>query len=105
MGALNEDQERMVKLLKALANPIRLRMIASLSERPKHLYALAKELGLSYPLAYLHLKALRNLGLVREVREESRAEGLPSVKYYMASDFRLLLSPERIREVWGEGDG
>lgn len=91
--------------MKALANPIRLKMIASLSEGPKHLYALAKELGLSYPLAHLHLKALRKLELVREVREKRRVEGLPSVKYYAPSDFRLILSPERIREVWGERDG
>lgn len=91
--------------MKALANPIRLKMIASLLKEPKHLYALAKELGLSYPLAHLHLKALRRLGLVMEVREERKVEGLPSVKYYAPSDFQLILSPERIREVWGEEDG
>ena len=104
MGGLNEDQERMVKVLKALANPIRLRMIASLSERPKHLYALAKELGLSYPLAHLHLKALKKLGLVVEIREERKVEGLPSVKYYAPAPFRLILSPESIKRVWREDD-
>ena len=99
---MSEERERMVRTLKALANPIRLRMIASLSESPKHLYALAKELGLSYPLAHLHLKALRRLGLVREIREERKAEGLPSVKYYAPAPFKLILSPESIREIWEE---
>jgi len=90
----------MVKLLKALSNPIRLKMIASLYEKPKHLYALAKELGLPYPLAHLHLNGLKKLGLVKEIREEKKVKGLPSVKYYAPSDFRLVLTPKNIRDVY-----
>ena len=96
---MNEaQQQEMVKILKALANPIRLRMIASLQEEPKNIYALAKELGLSYPLAHIHLKGLRRLGLVKEVREVEQAEGLPSIKFYAPSDFELILTPESIQE-------
>jgi len=103
---LNEaQQQEMVKVLKALANPIRLRMIASLQGEPKNAYALAKELRISYPLAHLHLKGLRKLGLVREVREVRRAEGMPSIKYYAPSDFELVLTPERIREVFRNESG
>jgi ArsR family transcriptional regulator len=90
----------MVKVLKALANPIRLKMIASLYDEPKHLYALAKELGLPYPLAHLHLNGLKKLGLVKEIREEKKVKGLPSVKYYAPSEFKLVLTPESIRDIY-----
>ena len=99
--ALNEtEQKRMVKVLKALANPIRLKMIASLYEKPKNVYDLAKELDLPYPLAHLHLKSLKILRLVKEVREERRVEGMPTVKYYAPSDFEFYLTPKSIRELY-----
>lgn len=98
---MNEDEsQQMVKKLKALANPLRLKMIASLYEKPKCIYTLAKELNLPYPLAHLHLNGLKKLGLVREVREEKKREGLPSVKYYAPTDFKLILTPKEIRELF-----
>jgi ArsR family transcriptional regulator len=100
---LNEIGNReMVKMLKALANPIRLRMIASLNDNPKNVYALAKELNLPYPLAYLHLDGLKKLGLVKEIREEKKVEKLPSIKYYAPSDFRLVLTPQNIQKMFGD---
>lgn len=103
---MNEaQQQEMVKILKALANTIRLRMIASLHEEPKNIYALAKELGLSYPLAHIHLKGLRKLGLVKEVREVQQAEGLPSIKFYAPSNFELILTPENIRRKFQKKSG
>lgn len=92
----------MVKVLKALANPIRLRMIALLHKEPKNIYALAKEMGLPYPLAHLHLKGLKKLGLVKEVKTEQKVKGLPSVKYYAPSEFQLVLTPESIRKLYTE---
>lgn len=104
---MNEHaRDEMVKTLKVLANPIRLKMIASLSEKPKHVYALAKELRLPYPLAYLHLDGLKKQGLVKEVREEKKVKGLPSVKYYAPSDFKFVLTPDNIRVLFkGKGRG
>lgn len=93
-------QQTLVKTLKALANPTRLRMIALLAEEPMHAYALAKEMGISYPLTHLHLKGLRKMGLVEEIREELKAEGLPTVKTYAPAEFELVLTPESIREVF-----
>jgi len=98
---LNENESReMVKILKALASPVRLKMIASLHERPKNTYALAKELNLPYPLAYLHLDGLKKLGLVKEIREEKKVKGLPSIKYYAPSDFKFVLTPESIQRLF-----
>ena len=98
---MNEHKSKeMVSILKALANPIRLRMVASLYEKPKNVYTLAKELNLAYPLAYLHLDGLKRLGLVKEIREEKKVEGLPSVKYYSPSDFRFVLTPQTIQKLF-----
>jgi ArsR family transcriptional regulator len=98
---LSEDrQQQLVKTLKALANPVRLSIIASLADEPKHAYALAKELGLSYPLTHLHLKGLRKIGLVEEIREELTAEGLPTKKTYAPAEFELVLTPEKIHDVF-----
>lgn len=100
---MNEIENKdMVKMLKALANPIRLRMIASLNDTPKNVYALAKELNLPYPLAYLHLDGLKKLGLVKEIREEKKVEKLPSIKYYAPSDFKLVLTPQNIQKMFGD---
>jgi ArsR family transcriptional regulator len=102
-GSLNEvESEELVRVLKALSNPIRLKMIASLNSEPKNIYALAKELGLPYPLAHLHLNGLKKLGLVREIREEKKVEGLPTVKYYSPSEFRFVLTPQNIENVYGK---
>ena len=98
---MNEHKSKeMVSILKALANPIRLKMVASLYEKPKNVYALAKELNLAYPLAYLHLDGLKRLGLVKEIREEKKVEGLPSVKYYSPSDFKFVLTPQNIQRLF-----
>lgn len=98
---MNETESTdMVKTLKALANPIRLKMIASLNTEPKNVYSLAKELGLPYPLAYLHLDGLKKTGLVKEIREEKKVEGLPSIKYYAPSDFEFVLTPRSIQSMF-----
>jgi DNA-binding transcriptional ArsR family regulator len=103
---LSEDgPQKLVKTLKALANPIRLKLIASLEEEPKHAYALAKEMGLSYPLTHLHLKGLRKMGLIEEIRQETRAEGHPVTKIYTPARFELVLTPESIREIMAEEEG
>jgi DNA-binding transcriptional ArsR family regulator len=99
------ESEELVRALKALSNPIRLKMIASLNSEPKNIYALAKELGLSYPLAHLHLSGLKRLGLVREVREEKKVEGLPTVKYYSPSDFKFVLTPQNIEDLYRKEKG
>lgn len=98
---MSEDQRQaFVKTLKTLANPIRLKMIASVYDEPKHVYALSKELGIAYPLAHLHLKNLKKRGLVEEVREVERVKGMPTVKYYAPSDFELILTPKSIRDIF-----
>jgi len=101
----NIDSQTMVKILKALANPIRLKMIALLHKEPKNVYALAKEMELPYPLAHLHLNGLKKLGLVKEVKTEQKAKGLPTIKYYAPSEFTFILTPENIRKLYVKNKG
>jgi ArsR family transcriptional regulator len=100
-----ESEEELTKVLKALANPIRLRIISYLSHRQMNVYDLAKVLKLSYPLTFLHMKTLKNLGLVKEVKREKSVKGLLPIKYYRASDFELKLTPKTIRKIVGKGRG
>lgn len=94
-----KNEEDLAKLLKALANPIRLRIISHLSREPMNVYELAKKLKLSYPLTFLHVKTLKALRLVGKVREEKSTKGLLPIKYYGTSDFKIDLSSETIREI------
>lgn len=98
-----ESEEELTKMLKALANPIRLRIISHLSREPMNVYDLAKALKLSYPLTFLHMKTLKALGLVKEVKREESAKGLLPIRYYRTSDFEVKLSSKTIREIVEKG--
>jgi DNA-binding transcriptional ArsR family regulator len=103
-GNVSKKLDEVVSVMKVLANPIRLRMIASLYESPKHVYALAKEMGLSYPLALLYLRSLEEAGLVEST--ESKEIGEREKKVYRVKDFALQISPKEIASiVKGEKSG
>jgi ArsR family transcriptional regulator, zinc-responsive transcriptional repressor len=50
-------------LLKALASPLRLRIVLSLAERPQCVHDLVEDLGVKQPLISQHLRVLRLAGL------------------------------------------
>lgn len=87
-----------MRLLKVLANEQRLTILYELSEKEMSVYEIAKKLNLSYPLTFLHLKQLKDVGLVSEVRSEGGHGPLPT-KFYKATDFRLLISPQVIKKI------
>jgi len=91
-----QDFREFVRILKVLENPVRLRMIAELHEKPRHIYALAKALGMSYPLAHLYLSKLERLGLVEGHLIE---EGGRTQKVYRVADFLIQIDPQTIREL------
>ncbi|HIH96338.1 MAG TPA: winged helix-turn-helix transcriptional regulator [Thermoplasmata archaeon] len=89
--------EKLLKICEALDNRHRLRIIALLAERRKYISELARELGVSRPLLYLHLEKLENAGIIRgysELNGEGRAR-----KYYELTDFKLHLNAQKIKEV------
>lgn len=90
-----------VRLLRTLANPIRLRMLALIAVRPRHAYELSKLLGLSYPLVHMHLRALEKAGLIEGAYvEEARVK-----RVYQLKDFRLVLDGESLRKLGEKLEG
>jgi len=86
--------DQLLKILAALANPHRLRIIAALSERRAYVSELARELGISRPLLHMHLQILEKAGLVIGHHEVS-AEG-KALRYYEVTEFDEQLTPKRI---------
>ncbi len=88
-------------IMKALSNPVRMTIVGSLAREPKHIYALAKELRLSYPLVHLYVESLEKVGLV-ESTTGGVAPDQRERKYYRAASFRIELTPERLKEMYQE---
>jgi DNA-binding transcriptional ArsR family regulator len=93
MAEVNE----LAKKLDALGHPLRLRIMATLTEGEMYLNEIAIALGVSRALAKVHLKKLEKAGLVksRVVLAEGEAKAL---RYYELRDFNILVSPQTIRK-------
>ena len=80
-------------MLTAVANPQRLRVIAELTEGRVHVSELARRLGISRPLLYMHLDRLEKAGIVTghlELAEDGKA-----MKYFELAPFELRLTARR----------
>jgi len=93
----NRTGDRLLKMLSALANPHRLRILAALRERRAYVSELARELGMGRPLLHMHLQVLEKAGLVVGHHEVS-AEG-KALRYYEVTEFDERLTPKRITEA------
>jgi DNA-binding transcriptional ArsR family regulator len=88
-------------VLTAVANPHRMRVIAELSGGRVHVSELARRLGMSRPLLYMHLDKLEKAGLVTgqlELSEDGKA-----MKYFELAPFELLLTAETIIDALNSG--
>ncbi len=81
-------------MLSALNHPLRLQVIAALRTERKYVSELARELGISRPLLYLHLERLERAGLVTGSLELS-AEG-KAIKWFSLVPFELRVTPDSI---------
>jgi DNA-binding transcriptional ArsR family regulator len=88
--------DELIKMLEAMANPHRLKIIALLVGRRIHVSQLAREVMISRPLLYMHLKRLESAGLVTSQLELS--EDGKAMNYYEVIPFALHLSPESVAE-------
>ncbi len=89
-----DDPARLPLIVAALDHPQRLRIISSLREGRWYVSALARELGISRPLLYLHLERLEAAGLVTgslELGSHGRA-----VKWYELVPFEVRVTPEAV---------
>lgn len=89
MKYINNGDELLL-FLEALSNPHRLRIISILSNGKQYVSQLARELGMSRPLLYLHLQKLEEANLVSSDME-ILASG-KAAKYYMLNSFEVQLN-------------
>jgi|SRR5579872_4520342 DNA-binding transcriptional ArsR family regulator len=86
--------DELLTVLTAVANPHRLRIVAELRDGRVHVSELARRLGMSRPLLYMHLDKLEKAGLVAGQLELS-ADG-KAMKYFELAPFDLHLNAETI---------
>ena len=89
--------DELVEMLAALANPIRLRIVAKLAGGRDYVSHLAREIGISRPLLHMHLQRLEAAGLVvgkLELSEDGKA-----MKFYEVADFDLRLTASAVAEA------
>jgi DNA-binding transcriptional ArsR family regulator len=80
--------------LTAIAHPLRLRIIATLTGGRVHVSELARRLGMSRPLLYMHLDRLEKAGLVTghlELSDDGKA-----MKYFELVPFELRVTAETV---------
>lgn len=87
----------LLKILEALANPQRLKIISILSLERYYVSNLARKLEISRPLLYLHLQKLEEAGLVSSIMEISKTG--KALKYYYLNSFQLNLNETLIYEL------
>jgi ArsR family transcriptional regulator len=84
-------------MLAALANPLRLRIVANLAGGRDYVSHLAREIGVSRPLLHMHLQRLEAAGLIvgkLELSEDGKA-----MKFYEVADFDLQLTASALAEA------
>lgn len=89
--------DELLRVMTALGNPHRLRIVATLVRGRQYVSQLAREVGMSRPLLYMHLQRLEAAGLVTgslELSEDGKA-----MKYYEVTPFIVRLTPEVIAEA------
>jgi len=87
----------LVVLLAALANPLRLRIVAKLADGRDYVSRLAREIGVSRPLLHMHLQRLEAAGLIvgsLELSDDGKA-----MKYFELADFDLHLTASTLAEA------
>lgn len=102
------DKAGLLAVLTAVANVQRMRVVAELTGGRVHVSELARRLGMSRPLLYMHLDRLEKAGLVTgqlELSEDGKA-----MKYYTLAPFDIRITAETITEAIQEaaaeaGDG
>lgn len=89
--------DELARILAALANPHRLRIVATLAEGSVHVSQLARDVGLSRPLVHMHLQRLEAAGLVTgrlELSDDGKA-----MKFFEVTPFAIELTPALVVEA------
>lgn len=95
--------EQLLAMLTAIAHPLRLRIIAELADGRVHVSELARRLGMSRPLLYMHLDRLEKAGLVTgqlELSEDGKA-----MKYFELVPFEVRVTADTVVRALAKDDG
>src|ERR1041384_7877468 len=87
----------LVEMLAALANTLRLRIVATPAGGRHYVSHLAREIGVSRPLLHMHLRRLEAAGLIAGTLELS--DDGKAMKYYEVTDFNLHLTAAALAEA------
>lgn len=101
MRGLRSDE--LLAVLAALGHAQRLRIVGELAPGRVHVSELARRLGLSRPLLYMHLERMEKAGLVTGHLELS-ADG-KAMKFYELASFDVHLSVDTVLEVLRADEG
>src|SRR5215831_18055207 len=82
-----DEVERLVARLAAVANPHRLRILSLLADESTHVSELARRMGMSRALLYMHIRRLEEAGLVTGHLELS-SDG-KAMKYFEVVPFQV----------------
>jgi DNA-binding transcriptional ArsR family regulator len=88
------EADRLPLIVAALDHPQRLAIVAALHTGRQYVSALARQLGISRPLLYLHIERLEKAGLVSSSLELG-ADG-KAMKWYELRPFDLHLTPATV---------
>lgn len=94
--------EELLSVLIAVGHPVRLQIIAELDGGRVHVSELARRLGVSRPLLYMHLDRLEKAGLVTgdlELAPDGKA-----MKYFTLAPFDVRLNAGTVRDALGNDD-
>lgn len=86
--------DELLVALAALANPIRLRIVARLAGERDYVSNLAREIGVSRPLVHMHLQRLEAAGLIVGSLELS-TDG-KAMKFYALADIDIHLTADAL---------
>jgi DNA-binding transcriptional ArsR family regulator len=95
------SEEELIAALTAIAQPQRLRVIAELAAGRVHVSELARRLGMSRPLLYMHLDRLEKAGIVAghlELSDDGKA-----LKYFELAPFELRVTAQTVLDVLRNG--
>lgn len=84
------------EICAGLADPNRIMILYTLSQSPRNVTELCKELNMPQPLASRHLKVLRERGMVVTKRQGTNIQ-------YILADERLIQALDLLRAVMRDG--
>ena len=94
------DKAGLLAVLTAVANVQRMRVVAELTGGRVHVSELARRLGMSRPLLYMHLDRLEKAALVTgslELSEDGKA-----MKYFELAPFEVRVTAETVVRALAE---